>query len=643
MSSWIDVIGWTLLHFVWQGALIAVVTAALLQLLKSSRSQLRYAVACAALATMLASPVATALVLSNAPRIALSSNVHVLRSPQGAVVGLAVIPQGSPTPGVESGATPTPTELRLPFELNTDTLFSTLVTLWLFGVSILLTRLAAGCWRVRSLQVLARHELPSRWQTQAEDLAQRLGLQRPFRVVDSVRVTTPTVIGWLRPIVLLPVAAIAGLSPRQVEAILAHELTHIRRHDFLINLLQTFAETVLFYHPAVWWMSSRIRTEREHCCDDVAVAVCGDATEYAAALTELASWSLAHPPLAMAATRGPLLNRVRRLLHVPESSRRMSRTTLAVAVVVTTVVGVVAVGAILKAQPLVAGDDGRFGPPEVNRMLGFNLFPGPVQLPGADPIGVRAWGVTVGSNGPTMTYVGFSARSVIREAYGLDAMPIVGLPQWIDRETFDVTAPGDLTVVDGRPDYEQVRGALREFLEGSLGLTTHRETRTFPAYAMVLARADGQLGASLKPSTIDCIVGGPPGGPNLVRLKAGPVLRERQITRRLCGIDNNLFGLTGARVTMTDLARDFDRQDSPLSPGREIIDKTGLTGDYDFELRFGVLPLAAIGQAHYRLGRVFELFGVRSVFTALPEQLGLKLVDTTVSREVLVIDHINRP
>jgi uncharacterized protein (TIGR03435 family) len=258
-------------------------------------------------------------------------------------------------------------------------------------------------------------------------------------------------------------------------------------------------------------------------------------------------------------------------------------------------------------------------------------------------MGARAWAVTVGGNGSTMTYVGYSARSVIREAYELGSMPIVGAPQWLDRETFDITAPGDVAVVDGRPDYEQVRGALREFLEGSLGLTTHRETRTFPAYAMVLARTDGRLGASLKPSTTDCIPGGPPGGPNLGAARVGPVLRERQLTRRMCGIDNNLFGLTGARVTMTDLARDFDRQDSPLSPGREIIDKTGLTGDYDFELRFGVLPLAAIGQAHYRLGRVFELFGVRSVFTALPEQLGLKLVDTTVSRNVLVIDQINRP
>jgi len=642
MTSWIDVVGWTLLHFVWQGALIAVFAGGVLRLLKSSRPQLRYAIACAALATMLASPVATALVLSNAPRAALLDRVHVLRSPQGTVVGLAVLPPSSPAAGGGSGSTPAPTELRLPVALNTDTLFSTIVTLWLAGVSILLARLAAGCWRVRSLQLLARQEPPSRWQVLAENLAQRLRLERSFLIVDSARVSTPTVIGWLRPVVLLPVAALAGLTPLQVEAILAHELAHIRRHDFLINLLQTLGETALFYHPAVWWISSRIRSEREHCCDDVAVSVCGDAREYAAALTELASWSMAHPPLAMAATRGPLLDRVRRLLHVPESRRRPSRTTLAVAVVVTTVVGVAAVGAILKAQPIAAGSDGRFGPPDVNRMLGFNLFPGPVQLPGADPIGARAWSVKVGE-APSLSLIGFSARRVIREAYDLGQIPIVGAPEWMDAETFDLAIPGDITVVDGIADPLQVQTAMQSFFEKQLGLTTHRETRTFPVYAMVTTSKDGRPGPSLKPSTIDCFAGGTNPRPNGNAATIGPVLRERFQTRRFCGFDDNFFGLSGAHVTMAELAGEFHRQHSPLSPGREIVDRTGLTGTYDLELRFGLLPLAAIGNAHYHVGRLFELFGVRSVFTALPEQLGLKLVDSTVSREVLVIDHINRP
>ena len=111
-----------------------------------------------------------------------------------------------------------------------------------------------------------------------------------MRVVESALVDVPVVIGWLRPVILLPVAALAGLTPAQVEAILAHELAHIRRHDSCVNVLQTIAETLLFYHPAVWWVSHRIRAEREHCCDDIAVAVCGDPVAYAQALAELESW-----------------------------------------------------------------------------------------------------------------------------------------------------------------------------------------------------------------------------------------------------------------------------------------------------------------------------------------------------------------
>jgi uncharacterized protein (TIGR03435 family) len=645
MSSWTDVAGWTLLHFVWQGTVIAFVTACVLRLLRGSRAQLRYAAACIALAMMLASPVATAFLLSNAPRTALSETIHVLRVDGGPIVGVAIVPPWSSAQadasGRERAAAQPPTEFRLPVPVNTNTLFSTLVTLWLAGVMILLTRLIAGCWRVRRLHLVARLEAHSRWQALAEGLAARLGLRRQFLVVDSARVSTPTVIGWLRPVVLLPIAALAGLTARQVEAILAHELAHIRRHDFLINLLQTLGETVLFYHPAVWWISSRIRIEREHCCDDVAVAVCGDAREYAAALTELASWSMAHPPLAMAATRGPLLNRVRRLLRLEESNRRFSRTTLAVAVVLTTVVGVATLGTILKAQPIV-GPDGRFGPPEVNRLLGFKLFPGPAQLPTDDPIVARGWRVTVGS-GPSLSLLGFSGRNVIREAYGLANTPIVGAPRWMDNEVFDLDIPGDVTVVDGLADRVQVQAAMQQYLEGRLGLTTHRETRTFPAYALVSASKDGRLGSSLKPSTIDCVASGANTRPNADPAIIEPVLHERFQMRRFCGLEDNFFGLSAAHMTMAEFTSELTRRRSPMSPDREVVDRTGLTGAYDFELRFGLLPLAAIGHAHYQFGRVLAPFGIRSVFTALPEQLGLKLVDTTVSREVLVIDQINRP
>src|SRR5262249_26688490 len=135
----------------------------------------------------------------------------------------------------------------------------------------------------------------------------------------------PMVIGWLRPVILLPASAMTGLTPQQLEAIIAHELAHIRRHDYLINLLQAVIETLLFYHPAVWWVSRRIRQEREHCCDDLAVAVCGDALTYARALLEMERLRAAGPQLAMAANGGLLMNRIRRLVGAqPKHADRFS-------------------------------------------------------------------------------------------------------------------------------------------------------------------------------------------------------------------------------------------------------------------------------------------------------------------------------
>jgi uncharacterized protein YnzC (UPF0291/DUF896 family) len=121
------------------------------------------------------------------------------------------------------------------------------------------------------------------------------------------------VIGWVRPIVFLPATALTGLSEDQLQAVIAHELAHIQRLDAFVNVFQVCIETLLFYHPAVWWLNKRVRCEREHCCDEVAVSVCGDAVEYARALTVMEEWRSA-PTFAMAANRGPLTDRIMRVL-----------------------------------------------------------------------------------------------------------------------------------------------------------------------------------------------------------------------------------------------------------------------------------------------------------------------------------------
>ncbi len=200
-----------------------------------------------------------------------------------------------------------------------------LVLAWLCGVGVLTLRLISGWLWVQRMKSHGASPAADGWQHIVARLSRRLHIARHVRLLESTLVEVPTVIGWIKPVVLLPASALAGLSPQQLEAILAHELAHIRRHDYLVNLLQTLVETLLFYHPAVWWLSRRIRVERENCCDDLAVRLCGDPYTYAKALADLEELRGAARPqafLAMAATGGSLVERVRRLLGAPSHAGR---------------------------------------------------------------------------------------------------------------------------------------------------------------------------------------------------------------------------------------------------------------------------------------------------------------------------------
>ncbi|HWU54099.1 MAG TPA: M56 family metallopeptidase, partial [Rhizomicrobium sp.] len=159
------------------------------------------------------------------------------------------------------------------------------------------------------------------------ELQRRLAVAWPVRFALSRRVDVPVVIGWLRPVILIPVSAIAGLAPQQLDALIMHELAHIRRLDTAINILLAAVETVLFYHPAVWWVSRHVRIEREHCCDDLAVSACGDAALYVEALTSLEMWR-APGSAALAANGGKLKDRVARLLDAPAQPRSFSLSAL---------------------------------------------------------------------------------------------------------------------------------------------------------------------------------------------------------------------------------------------------------------------------------------------------------------------------
>lgn len=313
-------LGWTLIHFIWQGALIAIFSASLSVLLRRFSANVRYAAACSAMLLMLVAPATTMLVISGNTISSSEGSVTADASPANQTFEqVAPLSINEPSTALQSkveAAPPLqPSSIKQWIQDRLPRAMPWLLAMWFAGVLFLSLRFAGGLMMIQRLKRVETGATNLPLQETLALLTHRLRVSRPVRLCESALVEVPTVIGWLRPLILLPATALTGLSPVQLEALLAHELAHIRRYDYLVNLLQTSIETLFFYHPAVWWVSAQVRQEREHCCDDLAVAACGDVLTYARALTALEQLRRAEPRLAVAASGGSLLVRIQRLLR----------------------------------------------------------------------------------------------------------------------------------------------------------------------------------------------------------------------------------------------------------------------------------------------------------------------------------------
>lgn len=273
--------GWALLHFLWQGTALVVFYAVVRRMLSRWLSApARYVLACATLALMVVSPVLSFLLFVES------------------------------APGASWSISAT----------DWQRLLSAVVVMWLAGVVFFSIRLAGG-WRFTARLRSRSTPASSKWQQSLDRLARELGIQRTVRLLISPLVEVPAVIGWLRPAILFPVDFLAGLPAGYISALLAHELAHIRRHDYLANILQGIAETVLFYHPGVWWVSGQIRAAREQCCDELAVRAGGDVLVYVKALAVVEQRRPQRLSPALAASGGSLVDRIRRLIDPSQGMR----------------------------------------------------------------------------------------------------------------------------------------------------------------------------------------------------------------------------------------------------------------------------------------------------------------------------------
>jgi beta-lactamase regulating signal transducer with metallopeptidase domain len=308
----IQTLGWALLHFLWQGALIGLCLKLVIVAMQRSSAQARYVAGCFGMLALALAPILTFVVLEIQGGDLDQGPSGVAWSSDGPSV---LVRAGIDAPGdlhasaahsgVQEWMAP-----RIPW----------FMAFWSCGVLFLSIRLLVGWQRTLRFAksgVLPTHRVPQRL---VEKISAALKIGHAVRVLVSDRMDVPATIGWLRPVVLLPVGTLMGLTPGQLEAVLAHELAHIRRRDYLVNLLQCWIEALLFYHPVVWWVSRQIRVEREHCCDDLVLAAGAERLEYARALVRLEE-QRAGNVLTLAATDGALSKRVQRLVYgQPERS-----------------------------------------------------------------------------------------------------------------------------------------------------------------------------------------------------------------------------------------------------------------------------------------------------------------------------------
>ena len=323
----VQALGWTLVHSLWQGAAAALALWIILPRFHTARQ--RYCAAYIALLTVLAAASLTFIWVYDPPAVPLNPEVA------GVAAWAGVLPQLTDTPAL-------PVSYWQMLNGWLEAYYPVIVTIWLLGFGFYLIQLAGGLYYVQRLR--RQHNQPAEavWQEKLRELATKISYSRPVRLVESALVQTPLALGFLKPLILLPLGMVNRISPAEVEAVLAHELAHIARRDWLFNLIQALIDALFYFHPAVWWISATIRVERENCCDDVAVALTGNRLIYAKTLVRLQDMarSAKTPTLAlgMEGTTGLLrrrpllLERIKRILHQPQQSASFMEKMIATAI-----------------------------------------------------------------------------------------------------------------------------------------------------------------------------------------------------------------------------------------------------------------------------------------------------------------------
>lgn len=391
-QQFLENVGWTLTHSLWQISLIAVMLFCLLRILKNASANFRYLLCLAALLTAILIPTLTFLSFQSNPIV----KTEKILKPQENLPGNSISPisENNVIANVAPDSAPIEIAGENPsqgtFEslgIQIENLFNALlpyfIWFWLSGVLIFSLRLCGGIWQVRRFKTREVSAVGEDWQEKFDVLCEITGIRRTIKFLKSELVRTPMVAGWLKPFVIVPSSVLLGLTPPELETIIAHELIHIRRHDYLVNVLQSFVEIILFFHPLAWWISVQTRRERENACDDEVLKIYErEPLLYASALANLEDFrsrisNLAAPNI-VAANGGNLMLRIQRIIKKSSEKTRPRQSFWAIIPVFLVISAILATVFLTNGQAVITGENPKT---DANKKkIAIGLYSGPTQI-----------------------------------------------------------------------------------------------------------------------------------------------------------------------------------------------------------------------------------------------------------------------
>jgi bla regulator protein BlaR1 len=595
-----------------KATLTLVVGLALTGLARRSRAAARHVLLVAAFAVLLVLPAASFMMPSRGVR--LPAPPAASAAPVTAVVPVMT----SPSPAV----------VNVHESLETFRSESTGVTasamlwaIWGAGMLLCVLPVLAGTWHLRSLR--RSGSACARGAALLHRLSAEAGIRRSVAVRVHESIPGPMTYGILRPVIMLPLDATAW-TEEELSRAMIHELEHVRRGDWLSQYIARIVRALYWFHPLVWIAWRRLGLEAERACDD-AVLRRSEATAYANQLVLLAERlaSTATPPLlAMAACRD-LSTRVRAVLDGAQARGRAGALPVATAIVAAALF-VAAVAPLRAVRQVQAPSDGAQQPP-----LAFETASVKPNKSGAEERYIR-----IDPRGGSFTVVNMQLRQLITFAYQIQSFQLEGGPDWIPSDRFDILAKPEREVPSTGAFFggqEPFRMMLRTLLADRFKLVMHKETKELPIFELVLAREDGTLGPRLRPAAVDCAAR----AAAAAKGEAPPPASSGPPGPGSCGMNMNPVSVRGGGVTLAMLASLLE---GPAQ--RLVIDRTGLAGNWDLEVNYTPDPSQVPPGVELPPG--IDPNGP-SLFTAIEEQLGLKLRPARGPVEVLVIDSVQRP